>query len=66
MLNSNDLINKVKIYNKFFNIPIKENKTNNKICGNYYRCCVPCSCDIMKYSKVQKMKYKFNLYKLEI
>ena len=38
---------------------VKENKTNNKICGNYYRCCVPCSCDIMKYSKVQKMKYKF-------
>ena len=38
---------------------VKENKTNNKICGNYYRCCVPCSCDIMKYSEVQKMKYKF-------
>ena len=38
---------------------INESKTNNKICGNYYRCCVPCSCDIMKYSEVQKMKYKF-------
>ena len=38
---------------------VKENKTNNKICGNYYRCCVPCSCDIMKYSEVQKMTYKF-------
>ena len=33
--------------------------TNKKICGNYYKCCVPCSCDIMKYSKVQKMKYRF-------
>jgi len=33
--------------------------TNKKICGNYYKCCVPCSCDIMKYSKVQKMKYQF-------
>ena len=40
-------------------LALKENKTNNKICGNYYRCCVPCSCDIMKYSEVQKMKYKF-------
>tara|TARA_Y100001970_G_scaffold126492_1_gene156451 strand:- start:92 stop:781 length:690 start_codon:yes stop_codon:yes gene_type:complete len=38
---------------------IKESKTNKKICGNYYRCCVPCSCDIMKYSEVQKMKYEF-------
>ena len=33
--------------------------TNKKICGNYYKCCVPCSCDIMKYSKVQKMRYQF-------
>ena len=37
----------------------KEMVTNKKICGNYYKCCVPCSCDIMKYSKVQKMKYQF-------
>ena len=38
---------------------VNESKSNNKICGNYYRCCVPCSCDVMKYSEVQKMKYKF-------
>ena len=38
---------------------IKESKTNKKICGNYYRCCVPCSCDLMKYSETQKMKYEF-------
>ena len=37
----------------------KESKTNKKICGSYYKCCIPCSCDIMKYSKVEKMKYKF-------
>ena len=37
----------------------KESKTNKKICGSYYKCCIPCSCDIMKYSKVVKMKYKF-------
>ena len=38
---------------------IKESKTSKKICGNYYRCCVPCSCDLMKYSEAQKMKHKF-------
>ena len=38
---------------------INESETNTKICGNYYKCCIPCSCDIMKYSKVQKMKYEF-------
>ena len=38
---------------------VNESDTNTKICGNYYKCCIPCSCDIMKYSKVQKMKYEF-------
>ncbi len=38
---------------------IEETKTKKKICGNYYRCCVPCSCDLMKYSETQKMKYEF-------
>ena len=38
---------------------IEETKTRKKICGNYYRCCVPCSCDLMKYSETQKMKYEF-------
>ena len=37
----------------------KEIKTGEKICGDYYKCCIPCSCDIMKYSEVEKMKYKF-------
>ena len=36
-----------------------ESKTNKNICGNYYKCCIPCSCDIMKYSEVEKMKHKF-------
>ena len=38
---------------------VSERKTNEKICGDYYKCCIPCSCDVMKYSKVEKMKYKF-------
>ena len=39
---------------------IKESKTGKKICGDYYKCCIPCSCDIMKYSEVEKMKHKFS------
>ena len=39
---------------------VNESDSNTKICGNYYKCCIPCSCDIMKYSKVQKMKYEFD------
>ena len=38
---------------------VYEQETKKKICGSYYKCCIPCSCDIMKYSQVQKMKYKF-------
>ena len=33
---------------------------NNKICGEYYRCCWPCSCDIMKYAQVIKKDIQFN------
>ena len=33
--------------------------TGKKICGNYYQCCIPCSCDVMKYAKVEKMKHQF-------
>ena len=40
-------------------VNISEEKTGKQICGNYYRCCVPCSCDLMKYTTVQKMKHKF-------
>ena len=28
----------------------KESKTGKKICGDYYKCCIPCSCDIMTVS----------------
>ena len=38
---------------------LEEVGTNKKVCGDYYRCCIPCSCDLMKYSKVDKMKHKF-------
>jgi hypothetical protein len=28
---------------------------NNNICGDYYRCCIPCNCDLMKYARVEKI-----------
>ena len=34
-------------------------KFNNCVKGNYYRCCWPCSGDIMKYSMVQEVSIKF-------
>ena len=36
-------------------VNISEEKTGKQLCGNYYRCCVPCSCDLMKYTTVQKI-----------
>jgi len=39
-------------------IKMKELDTNQMYCGYYYRCCWPCSCDIMKYAKIVKHKYK--------
>ncbi len=40
-------------------IMIEEFNTNQKICGDYYMCCWPCLCDVMKYAKVIKMNHKF-------
>jgi len=37
-----------------------EDLEGNKICGDYYRCCVPCNCDLMKYSKVEKINIKLS------
>ena len=28
----------------------------NCVVGKYYRCCTPCNCDIMKYTKIIKTK----------
>ena len=40
-------------------IYVKELRTQKNICGELYRCCWPCSCDLMNYTKVQKIKHKF-------
>ena len=38
---------------------VKELRTQKNICGELYRCCWPCSCDLMNYTKVKKIKHKF-------
>jgi hypothetical protein len=40
-------------------IKLNELNTQKLICGNYYRCCIPCNCDIMKYAKAKIIKHKF-------
>ena len=40
-------------------INIKEDETSKNICGDYYKCCWPCVCDVMKYAKVTKIKKEF-------
>lgn len=62
------------ILNKFFCpvsgslISYQRKNTSNKvkikdlndhfICGDYYRCCIPCNCDIMRCARVEKLKIK--------
>ena len=38
---------------------VQELRTQKKICGDLYRCCWPCSCDLMNYTKVKKIKHEF-------
>ncbi len=34
-------------------------ESNEKICGQYYKCCWPCLCDVMKYSETKKITIDF-------
>ena len=34
--------------------------TNEKICGQYYKCCWPCLCDVMKYASTKKISIDFD------
>ena len=33
--------------------------TNEKVCGQYYKCCWPCLCDVMKYAFTKKIEIDF-------
>lgn len=39
-----------------FSVLKVNNKNGECVYGKYYRCCVPCNCDIMKYVTVEKCK----------
>ena len=50
---------------------VREENSNQKICGKLYRCCWPCSCDVIKYVTAEKFKVGFagiknNVYLLKI
>ena len=47
-------------------VNIYEEETNNLMCGEYYRCCLPCSCDLMKYAKTRKVKFTFDKIDFEL
>ena len=32
---------------------------DERICGQYYKCCWPCLCDVMKYSETKKINIEF-------
>lgn len=42
--------------NNNFDILKVKDLNGNCVIGKYYRCCTPCNCDIMKYTKVIKTK----------
>jgi len=74
--NLNPTINEFILYNRFYcsvsGSPIDPGRENrfdlikikdlegNEICGNYYRCCIPCNCDIMKYGLVENMTFNLS------
>ena len=51
----------IKPGKKSYDIYLKDFKTNEKVCGNYYACCWPCLCDIMLYSKVNRTSIIFDV-----
>ena len=34
--------------------------TNERICGQYYKCCWPCLCDVMKYASTKRININFD------
>ena len=73
-LNSDLIFNDFQAYNRLycpvsgstvqpnrtpFPIYLSDFNTDEKICGDFYACCWPCTCDVMAYSKVHKINYNF-------
>ena len=50
---------------------LSNSENDEKICGEYYKCCWPCLCDVMKYSETKKINIDFkdqskNIYTIVI
>ncbi len=45
---------------------LSDYQNNEKICGDYYKCCWPCLCDVMKYSETKKITIDFKDQKKDI
>ena len=41
-------------------VSVRGQDKNELICGSLYRCCWPCSCDVMKFVQVQALEKTFN------
>ena len=41
-------------------VSVRGGDENKLICGSLYRCCWPCSCDVMKFVQVQALEKKFD------
>ena len=41
-------------------VSVKGQDEDELICGSLYRCCWPCSCDVMKFVQVQALEKTFN------
>ena len=41
-------------------VSVRGQDENELICGSLYRCCWPCSCDVMKFVRVQNLEKRFN------
>ena len=40
-------------------IYLRDIDTNEQICGQYYKCCWPCLCDVMKYASTKRININF-------
>jgi len=45
---------------------LNDNDNEAKICGEYYKCCWPCLCDVMKYASTKKINLDFNGVKKDV
>jgi len=40
-------------------VALAETESTAQVCGDYFKCCSPCSCDLMKYTSTKKTYFSF-------